>query len=106
MNKRKIIETLGTLMAVALRHRIGSIVNQNEIYSQKYAKDAESLLNEAKKISLEANWNSYDKKRIANETRKKLKAELESKSFLDEKKFDIMEREMNLALKALGLHSD
>ena len=103
MNKRKLIDTLSTLIAVALRHRIGSIVNKNEIYSQKYAKDADTLLNEAKKLSLELNWNSYDKQRIIEESRRKLRAELESKRFLNEKKFEIIDDELNNALRELGL---
>jgi len=43
MSKSKIIEELTNLLVVALRHKIGSIVNENEIYAQKYAKDVEVL---------------------------------------------------------------
>ena len=103
MSKTKTISELTNLIAIALRHRIGSIVNENEIYSQKYARDAEVLMNEARKISAKENWNIYDKKKIAGKSRKKLRLELESKPFLNEEKFKILDRELNRALKELGL---
>ena len=103
MAKAKNIRELANILAVALRHKIGSMVNENEIYAQKYAKDAEVLINQAQKISFRENWNSSDKEKIKNQLKKKLHDELEKKDFLDKRKFDIMEDEMNKILAVLGL---
>lgn len=103
MSKAKNFQKLINLLIVALRHKIGSIVNEYEIYAQKYAKDAEILLNEAQKVALRENWNLYDKIKIRETLKKKLKAELESKTFLNDRKFKIMEREMDKILKEFGL---
>lgn len=103
MSKTKTIRELTNMLAIALRHRIGSIVNENEIYAQKYAKDADVLLKEAEKIALKENWNHKDKERIREELKNKLKAELERKDFLNARKFDIMNEEIEKALEFLGL---
>jgi|SRR3989344_3629217 len=103
MSKTKIIHELTNLLAKALRHKIGSIVNSNEIYAQKYAKDSEILMKEAQKIAIKENWNNYDKVKIKKELERKLKLELEKKDFLDNKKFEIMEEEVEKALKFFDL---
>ncbi|MEK6895390.1 MAG: hypothetical protein AABX48_02625 [Nanoarchaeota archaeon] len=103
MNKRRVIGELTTLMANALRHRIGSIVNSNEIYAQKYEKDAEILLKEAMKVSLQVNWNQYDKNKIKEDLKKKLQLELEKADFLNEKKFEILDKEIDKVLRDLDL---
>ncbi|MFH1710809.1 MAG: hypothetical protein ABH840_00690 [Nanoarchaeota archaeon] len=103
MSKDKTIEELTNLLAVALRHKIGSIVNSNEIYAQKYSKDAEVLLKEAKKTASSINWNEYDKAKIKERLKVKLNEELRKKDFLDSRKFEIMDEEMENALKELEL---
>lgn len=103
MSKTNTIHELANLLAIALRHKIGSIVNQNEIYAQKYARDYEVLFKEAEKIAEQYNWSSEDKLLIKQETRKKLQQELEKKDFLDNKKFEIMDKELDNALKSLNL---
>lgn len=104
MSKTKNIQELTTILAIALRHKIGSIVNQDEIYAQKYAKDADVLIKEAQKIFLRENWNNYDKEKIKKVLKKKLQHELEKKEFLDNKKFDIMEKEMDETLESIKLN--
>lgn len=104
MNKKDTISELTNILAVALRHRIGSIVNDKEVYAQKYARDAEVLLNEAEKISLTINWNRYDKINIKEILKKKLKGELEKKDFLSGKKFEIMDKEIEETLVFLKLN--
>lgn len=103
MGKNKDIEELANLMTKALRHKIGSIVNKDEFYAAKYAKDAEVFMKEAEKVLLRRNWNRYDKEKIKEQLKIKLQKELEEKDFLDSKKFDIMDEELNKALKDLDL---
>lgn len=103
MGKTDIIHELTNILSKALRHRIGSIVNSNEIYAQKYSKDADILLKEAERLVQKENWNNYDKIKIREELKRKLKIELEKKEFLNNNKFNIMEEEMDKALKSLKL---
>ena len=105
MSKKDTIDELTNLLAISLRHKIGSIVNQNEIYASKYAKDADILMNEARKVALKENWNQYDKLSIKEILHKKLKLELEKKDFLDNKKFEIMDKEIEIVLVTLDLVS-
>lgn len=37
MSKKQNIHKLTNILAIALRHKIGSIINKNEIYAQKYS---------------------------------------------------------------------
>jgi len=94
MNKNRLINEITNILAIALRHKIGSIVNGKELYAQKYAKDAEILIKEAEKLIFYKNWNLDDKVVIEQELKIKLKKELESKSFLDESKFEFMDKEV------------
>jgi thymidylate synthase ThyX len=103
MSKTATIHELTNLLAIALRHRIGSIVNKDAVYAQKYAMDAEVFMKEAKKIALQEHWNTADKEEIKRELQKKLKDELIKKTFLNEKKFEYMEKEIEKALEELNL---
>ena len=103
MSKNQNIHELTNMLAIALRHKIGSIVNKNEIYAQKYARDYEIFLKEAVKVSLRENWNEKDKTKIKNELNSKLRDELKKKEFIDDKKFDIMEKEIDQILGVLKL---
>ncbi|MBU0628530.1 MAG: hypothetical protein KKC75_05030 [Nanoarchaeota archaeon] len=69
MGKNDDIDQLTNLMSSALRHKIGSIVNKDELYAAKYAKDSEIIMAEAKKIALTQNWNQYDKQKIKEKLR-------------------------------------
>lgn len=103
MGKQKIIDELTTLLAKALRHHIGSKVNEMELYARQYAKDAEILFREARKASLQINWNTGDKRAIYSILKKKLHDELAKKEFIGERKFEIMDEEMDKSLKEFGL---
>lgn len=103
MGKKGNIDQLTNLMSRALRHRIGSIVNESEIYASKYAKDAENVMSEVEKAANRYSWNNDDKKKIKEKLRKKLKKELIEKDFLDNRKFEIMDGEMHKALIDLDL---
>ena len=71
--------------------------------ANKYAKDADILLNEARKVALKENFNLYDKQEIKSLLEVKLKKELESKPFINEKKFELMNKEIETALKEMSL---
>ncbi len=103
MGKKDDINELTNLMSRALRHKIGSIVNKDELYAGKYSKDSEVLMKEAENVLERRNWNREDKIRIKEELRKKLFKELEEKDFINNKKFDIMDEEMEKALKEFRL---
>jgi len=103
MGKNSDIQELTNLMAKSLRHRIGSVVNRDEFYAPKYARDAESIMKEAEKVMLRQNWNRGDKATIKEQLKTKLRKELEEKDFLDNKKFEMMNDEINTALKELEL---
>jgi hypothetical protein len=103
MNKNKLIDELTNVLSASLRHKIGSIVNENELYAQKYAKDADFLLKEAGKIASELHWNLDDKAIIKRELERKLRLELEKKEFLNEKKFEFVDKEIEFALRLMGL---
>lgn len=103
MGKKEGINKLTNLMAKSLRHKIGSIVNNDEFYTNKYAKDADTLMKEAEKVLLNHNWNQHDKINIKNKLRKKLHKELTEKDFLHNKKFEIMDKEINKTLKDFNL---
>jgi len=104
MGKAKLISELTNLLAIALRHRIGSIVNKEEIYVQKYAKDALILINEAKKLAIQKNWNFQDKHEIKKQLKLKLQKELEEKTFINNKKFELMDNEIEKVLKEISLN--
>jgi hypothetical protein len=104
MGKRSDISQLAIFLALTLSHKIGSIVEPDGVYNEKYKKESNSYFERAEVISLRRNWSSYDKREIRKELEKKLRIELEKKDFLDNKKFDIMEEEMNKVLGDLGLN--
>ena len=99
MGKKDDIDQLTNIMSRALRHKIGSIVNEDEFYASKYAKDSEHLLKAAEKLFEKRNWNDGDKVLIKGELRKKLLKELQEKDFIDSKKFDIMDTEIEKILR-------
>jgi len=62
------------------------------------------LFKEAEKVCKQENWNNYDKINIGGELKKKLRVELEKCDFLDNRKFEIMDEEIRIALKVLELN--
>lgn len=101
MGKRDKIKELTNILAIALRHKIGATVNSNEIYAGKYARDADVLIREAEKVNFGENWNSSDKDMIKRELKKKLILELEKRDFIDNKKFNFVDSEIELVLDRL-----
>lgn len=104
MGKRSDIKELVTLISLTLTHRIGSIVNPDEIYSEKYKKESDAFLKKAIKISVRQNWNKEDKIKIKELLKKKLRSDLENRDFLNNKKFDLIDKEIDDVVKLLGLN--
>ncbi len=101
MSKKDNLKEMINILTKSLRHKIGSIVNQDEIYASKYAKDAEVLMREAKRVSLRENWNNYDKIEIKNKLKEELIKELKSKEFIDDRKFEYVDGEVEWAMKEM-----
>lgn len=104
MNKNKVIEQLSNLLSRGLRHKIGSIVNAQDIYASKYEKESQSLFKQAEEVALDIHWNSDDKKELQTRLKNKLVKELTEKDFLHQRKFEIMDEEIEDILKRLGLN--
>jgi len=103
MGKNDIIKELTKLLSHAVVHRIGSVVNNKEIYAEKYRKESDGFMKSAKETSVKENWNSYDKAIIKNKLKKGVYDELIKRDFLDKKKFDIMDEEIEKVLSELDL---
>jgi|SRR3989338_4142354 len=103
MSKKDSLKELVNILVNSICHKIGSIVNNKADYAKKYEREAENFLNDAKEIAIGENWNQYDKIEIREELKKKVKAELERRIFLDNKKFSLMDEETEKALKELNL---
>ena|SRR3989344_3367980 len=102
MSKKAQINKITSILSISLRHKIGAIVNSNELYAQKYSRDAEILFKEAEKLVLREKWNNKDKTKIKEQLEKKLKKELGEKTFLDNKKFELISGEIDVAMRVLG----
>lgn len=105
MSKKQILDELTNILAISLRHKIGSIVNSNEIYAEKYARDSEIFFKQAETIKQQASWNYNDKIEIKQELKRKLRNEFEKKDFLPDEKYSLMNSEIEKALKRLELWS-
>ena len=103
MWKNQTMHELINLLAVALRHKIGAIVNSNELYAQKYSRDADLLISLAEKSKDKENWNIYDKKEIKEKLKKQLEQELKEKEFINDKKFELVDSEIAQILRKLDL---
>src|SRR3989344_3325160 len=103
MSKKDNIRKLTTFLALSLAHKIGGMTNPKDPYAGKYEKEGDAYFIRSRKVSFSENWNNYDKIRIREELRKKLKTELERKDFLDNRKFDLMDEEINKTLLSLDL---
>ena len=104
MGKRSDIKEMVTLVSLSLTHKIGSLVNPDEIYSEKYKKESDAFLKKAMKISLRQNWNKDDKVKIKGLLKKRLRNDLERRDFIDNKKFDLIDKEINNVLGSLRLN--
>ena len=103
MGKKSEIDQLTNLMSRALRHKIGSIVNKDDFYAEKYAKDSNNIMKEAEKVLIRWNWNREDKIKIKEKLKRKLFSELKEKDFIDDEKYNLMDKEINRALEKFEL---
>ncbi|MEK6890315.1 MAG: hypothetical protein AABX35_03950 [Nanoarchaeota archaeon] len=103
MGKKKEIDMLTTFIADALRHRIGALLGLDKKYFRKYIFEYQERMNLAKKVIQKNHFNSYDETIIKEKVIHKLNNELASREYIDNKKFDIMDEEIEKALKELEL---
>ncbi len=99
MSKSRDIQELTGLLSQSLRHKIGSIVNTHELYAKQYAKNAATILNRAIIVAKRHTWNRDEKAEIRTMLYNKLFNELKQKTFLQDKKFERMDEEIDNALK-------
>lgn len=104
MSKKDNISKMTNFLSLAVSHRIGSIANPDAIYAPKYKKEAFNHITQARAFSLSENWNSYDKLEIKTLTKKKAITELSKKPFLNDKKFDLVDEEVDKILKELDIN--
>jgi len=88
-----------------MRTADASVEFKNFSYAGKYKKEYDTYLQQAKEIAFEENFNYYDKTEIKEKLTKKLRTELEKRDFIDNKKFDLIEGEVNNALSTLNLNN-
>jgi|SRR3989338_4015358 len=101
MSKKDNLRELVKLLTLSVAHKIGSIVNKDELYAEKYLKESSHFLESAKEIYFKENWNSYDKQKIKDELKIMLNKELKKRDFIENKKFDLVDKEIEIALKYL-----
>lgn len=103
MSKSADIDELINILAEALRHKIGALVGKDELYSKKYLLEFNAHLEKAKKIAKNCHFNNYDKDFIKKNLEKKLRKQLEERDYIDNKKFDFVDIEINKVLEELDL---
>ncbi|MBI2136228.1 hypothetical protein HYU06_04095 [Candidatus Woesearchaeota archaeon] len=101
MSKSRDIQELTGLLSQSLRHKIGSIVNKQELYATQYAKNAATILKRAAVVSKRHTWNRDEKAEIRTMLYNKLYNELKQKTFLHERKFEMIDDEIDKALKEI-----
>ncbi len=103
MSKRREMKEIVNLMVIALRHKIGAKVDPTAQYAKKYLNEAETAISHAKEIAISLHLNKEDKKELEDGIRKKLQKELETRTYIPQEKFSLMEQEITSALTVLNL---
>ncbi|MEK6899343.1 MAG: hypothetical protein AABW79_04580 [Nanoarchaeota archaeon] len=101
MTKKDKIKNLVVFLSLALAHSIGSIVNSGDMYADKYKKESQNYLIQAEKLALDYNWNTQDKAEIKALLKKRLHDELSKRTFLNERKFQLIDKEIDKTLVSL-----
>ena len=102
MGKKSEIDKLTSIIAGALRHKIGALVGRDEIYAKKYMSEFSARLEMAKKIAKNSNFNSFDRQTIKSKAKYKLKKELEERPYIDDKKYELMDDEIEQVFEEIG----
>lgn len=103
MGKDKDITQIAVILSTALRHKIGAILGSDKEYFRKYQIEFTTHKTRAEKILKNCNFNRYDKEIIKSKLKVNLKKELESRAYIGNEKFEIMDEEIDKVLKELGL---
>ena len=64
MGKRDKIHTLARLIALAVAHRIGVLLDLHSTYANKYRKECANFIRQAENTQWGEHWSSSDKKEI------------------------------------------
>lgn len=103
MSKKRNIEEVARVLTLSLAHKIGSIVNKEDLYASKYREEGEHYFKKTLKVAESINWNRVDKVMFKETLQKNLSAELQKRDFLANEKFLFIEQEIASALIALNL---
>ena len=104
MGKNSNLKILARFIALGVAHKVGQLINPNSLYAEKYDKESMNFMEQAKDIKQKENWNSYDKEEIRKEVKTETIKELNQRTYLDNKKFDITDSEIDKSLKEIGLY--
>ena len=89
MGKNSNLKQLARFVALAVTHKIGQLINKDAIYAEKYSKEFENFIAQARIIKLRENWNNYDKEAIKKEAKIEAVKELTKKEFIGREKIYI-----------------
>ena len=103
MSKIKNINKIINMLATALRHEIGALVDIEELYVDKYKKEANARIKRASDIIKKCNFNIDDKYSIKIRLKEKLQKDLENRDYISDEKFDIVDEEVDKVLRELDL---
>ena len=101
MGKQKEIGEIAGFIAFAALHKIASLLNPSAIYAEKYRKEYTNFVKQAEHIFLGKNWNMDDKDKIRAEAQKQAHNALQSRDYIEKKKFKLLDREITEVLEEL-----
>ncbi len=103
MGKRDNIKELAVFITQALAHRIGRIIDENALHAEKYRKETLNFMKLAEQVKMKENWNSSDLILLRETVKNNLERELARRTYIDNRKFDIMGEEIEKVLRELEL---
>ena len=103
MGKSDHLQTLARMIALAVAHKIGYLIQSDSDYAKKYQKEYMNFMRQAESINFLEHWNDFDKEQILQISRKKVTDELSARTYLKAEKFTIIEKELFNVMHDLGL---
>ena|SRR3989344_6498136 len=103
MGKRDKIHTLARLIALAVAHRIGVLLDLHSTYANKYRKECANFIRQAENTQWGEHWSSSDKKEILETAKKESLRELAARTYLAPEKFKLLEKEILYVMHELKI---